>query len=868
MKRQVVLPLALLLIAAACQPRAIGLARTAYGPTPSRESRQSPLGPYDVVELPLGGIPEPEPHAIFHPEFVDPASGAYVQVLRVIPDPRPIPLERWLYAHLPGEGPTAHPEAGELRPRFEDGGYSALAVYVRVRAPGGRSAMDPFYPSLDSSGGVLGAWPPLEVFEGHGGLPCAPPVDSSQPQAYPPPLPRYEPQTQLLAPGESREGWLLCLSPETDSGASWLTWLDRSHAGEAEGRITAWRAVERPLAGTWHLLPAGTVLAWNDLEAKAPEAPSADPAPPFPEGALASPSIPEATSGFVYQSPVWISVGMGMSSFEGLGGSGGGRTKLHEYEPSLTYDGCDAIGAWFSLQEPPGIRCQPWEERRYGGFFLQFSVPGMEDVRGNWDHLALADDFKVEIYLDEDLDGRIATFDGVHIFSEFTWLRTPIPAGVDTLWLTFERSGGAVAEAALPVWAVQLLDDAPEPTTAEELCGSLECLNLSESNLDRPDNRALAIDGLVPLLPMNQAASGIQIRDIWAARGEIPLNDNLHGQDFIPTKRRDPWLLIEIAAITERAGELQLLYPRGDGIFALEPLDLIALYRGDSGQIAARHGVHVASRVASEGIALMGTLPIDVSLDDAVLILPRTGPAWQLAAARDAVPSEETPPTEPDIPASPQPARPALGPPEMPIGERLSRAFPGFADGPSGRLGGPDSGDWPAMRHLGDSANIAGKTFTVRRAKIVTGELYPIAYEPRTGMRRSAPDGLRTDPFHFGDNSEVFIPPNASLIMVQIDVDPEAIELPSGRAGCQTPGERDFGDMLRLSYPGYGEIPPLRTSSDEDFGEYASPTLYCLSSGWLYFHVGSLDIHPDELWFEIVDDANDEFAVWTLSPFP
>jgi len=49
------------------------------------------IGPYDIIELPLGSVPEPPVDTIFHPEFQDPASGAFVQVLRVLEDPREFP---------------------------------------------------------------------------------------------------------------------------------------------------------------------------------------------------------------------------------------------------------------------------------------------------------------------------------------------------------------------------------------------------------------------------------------------------------------------------------------------------------------------------------------------------------------------------------------------------------------------------------------------------------------------------------------------------------------------------------------------------------------------------------------------------------
>ena len=214
-------------------------------------------------------------------------------------------------------------------------------------------------------------------------------------------------------------------------------------------------------------------------------------------------------------------------------------------------------------------------------------------------------------------------------------------------------------------------------------------------------------------------------------------------------------------------------------------------------------------------------------------------------------------------------------PPVMSPAERAQLAFPGFRPGGGGtgllpgRMMSGDFANWPPMLFIGDSAEIAGKTFTVNEFKIVPGGNGPLAYEPATGRKRSAPDGLRTNLFDFSKNTEVFIPPNATLVMVQVDVEPEAIEHPSGEAGCQTPGERDYGGIMRVSYPRFGNANVLRTSSDENFYDFGSPTIYCISSGWLYFHVGTLDIDPGQLWFEIVDDEYDrKVALWTLTSQP
>ena len=210
-------------------------------------------------------------------------------------------------------------------------------------------------------------------------------------------------------------------------------------------------------------------------------------------------------------------------------------------------------------------------------------------------------------------------------------------------------------------------------------------------------------------------------------------------------------------------------------------------------------------------------------------------------------------------------------PPAMSAAERMQLAFAGFAADGERLRGFPNrmqgTGAWPPMRWIGDSAEIAGKTFTVRDARLVAGSGRPMAYEPATGRMRPAPEGLRTNLFDFSRNTEVFIPPNSTLVMIQVDVEPEGIEPPAGFAGCMTKGERDYSRELRISAQDLGENQVLLTDRDENFADYRSPRLYCLSSGWLYFHVGRLGADPGKLWFEIVDEEIEgELAIWTLIP--
>lgn len=218
--------------------------------------------------------------------------------------------------------------------------------------------------------------------------------------------------------------------------------------------------------------------------------------------------------------------------------------------------------------------------------------------------------------------------------------------------------------------------------------------------------------------------------------------------------------------------------------------------------------------------------------------------------------------------------QPTPEPPAPPAEERIRLAFPGFEPGVPevdslfpGRVVDRDFADWPPMRYLGDSAHIAGKTFTVQEVLLVPGETYAIVYEPATRNKRAAPGGLRTNLFDFSKNTGVFIPPNTTLVMVRIEVEPEAILPPPREIGCFSPDERVYDVLFRVSYPRRGETQVILTSHVENFGRFGSPTHFCLTDGWSYFHIGDIGIDPSSLWFEIVDGEVDmAVALWTLSP--
>lgn len=218
-------------------------------------------------------------------------------------------------------------------------------------------------------------------------------------------------------------------------------------------------------------------------------------------------------------------------------------------------------------------------------------------------------------------------------------------------------------------------------------------------------------------------------------------------------------------------------------------------------------------------------------------------------------------------------------PPSLSTRERYRMAFP-YA-----KVGLPrflnqmvydDVQEWPHMRYLGDSMEIEDRTFTILDAKIVPGRNVPMAYEPATGRFRQAPRGFFTKSVNVASNTEIFIPPGASLVMVKVDVEPEwGHKGENGLLVCEDDQNPTMLHQLRVAYPGLGETLVLQTSLNlHHFGEFSPTSIVCMGDGWLYFHVATQDVDPTRLWFIYADVERipwaefTEFAVWTLAQRP
>jgi hypothetical protein len=630
------------LLAAGCG-RPVGGVPSGVDSVDLTEAPEAEIGPYDSIELPLESVPEPPAEVIFHPEFQDPGSGAFVQVLRVLEDPRDIPLEWWLYFMSSGQGATLHPDAEAWRDRLEEEETSSLAVYVKVRAASNRRVRDPFSLSDDVNDDLSRIWSPLEVADPRSeqDLPCIPHRNAAgretftatdidpglDPQAYSPPLPWYTSEDQYLDPGEIREGWLLCLSavPAEEVRLEWRARLEDAKVDEV---TVAWANLHSMPVGEWHLLPDMTVVAWNmgDWE----QLPESGPAPPPGFAATPTSVIPAEEARTVYQGPVWVSVGIGMSHRRGTTGNISRTPIISDNHGSVSPGDCPGVGVWYRHKDPFEVVCSATTDGRFGRFFLQFDFPGMKELLETWDRMALHERVTLELFMQSDLDGLLATFQGIQIQSKFTWLRADLPDDTLKVWLALTDVEGAGLVGPFPVWEVSLYDAAFDSTTTASICVDRSCLDIDELDMDPTDREALRLKMPIPIMDLGAAAHGITVRDAWTTDQTILVNDNLHGQDFLPQKRSKPWLFIEIATETDRAGDFYLLYPTVDGTYTVEPTELVALYQGSGGEIAVRYGVHAEVRGTEEGFTLLGTLPSGVSLNDVYLVLRNSGPAWRL----------------------------------------------------------------------------------------------------------------------------------------------------------------------------------------------------------------------------------------------
>ncbi|HDN04550.1 MAG TPA: hypothetical protein ENF27_01265, partial [Chloroflexi bacterium] len=162
----------------------------------AKAGQDPPVGLYTVINLPLEDLPQYSPGFFYNPKIAEYSSGASLQVLYVLKDPRDVPLMRYGYwdrarslAVGPNDKILGDTDYSETLGAILDLDPITINVYVRVWAPDNASSPDPLFwgdewgerPSLVVAGDGLD----MNQFGGTYGLSCAVPEYATGQNPYP-----------------------------------------------------------------------------------------------------------------------------------------------------------------------------------------------------------------------------------------------------------------------------------------------------------------------------------------------------------------------------------------------------------------------------------------------------------------------------------------------------------------------------------------------------------------------------------------------------------------------------------------------------------------------------------------------------------
>lgn len=170
------------------------------------------IGPYTVIQLPLEDLPALNENLAFHPIIDQYESGATLQIMYVLEDPRDVPLARYAYftedrgVIAPNDLPSTidRPEYTQEMEEILSQNPKTINVYVRAMAPADQSVPDPLFGDLerlDSEGnGFIRPYNPnrpalVVYFPGSGHpLNCAVPeyINGPEPYLLPPEISGWE----------------------------------------------------------------------------------------------------------------------------------------------------------------------------------------------------------------------------------------------------------------------------------------------------------------------------------------------------------------------------------------------------------------------------------------------------------------------------------------------------------------------------------------------------------------------------------------------------------------------------------------------------------------------------------------------------
>jgi len=489
------------------------------------------MGPRDVAEIPIESVPAWVSEGVSR-YTLDPQNDYSVEleVLAVIRDPRDIPADRFLYAPTGYRGEVlVHPQADAIRSSLGERGHSAVAVYVRTKAPDnpcdGCIYRDPFdVVSLELNPDYDPGHPwPLGVSYGLDGiaeLPCLSPAaigsdvrpftapDTGKrirPDEYLPPIPQYTVRGDEnldtsglhrgeIAPGEVREGWVMCLAPDVP--------VDQVRLGGN------WTPFDAMAVGEWMLLKDRQVMGWNSEER------------PLRWGGGEPTRVDEQV---VYEGDVWITVAQALRHRENprVGDDGTTRESLtHELIVQMYFDGMDdLLRVWDELEVPDvdvAVVTEPEEE----GYRLVWGGGGarQEEVRAEGQSVLLGPSGASEPL------GEVWAF--------------PVGQGIQG------ESGPIVG------WRVAFEEIDERDLTTDEICAQTECISVPVGFIDEE------VGTLLPVIPPGTQAFGVTVQS--ARFLEYPHLEN-RGLDMVLNERdfgSERTIVIEVDAEGMSAGPM------------------------------------------------------------------------------------------------------------------------------------------------------------------------------------------------------------------------------------------------------------------------------------------------------------------------
>jgi hypothetical protein len=670
LRRQVVLVSALVLlaiIAQQCITDSARLHKELFGGVlrTYAQGEGEGMGPYDSAVLPLEDIPGPGDEVYRRPL---PLSEEYAQteVLRVLQDPRTVPLERFLYYKHPSEVArepgwlqddqraafeesagllkqvVMHPEADLILARFHDAPYSIVAVYVRVLGgtyevetvdsqgnTGVRQAdktdpfyvkhptddyhptrIDPFSDSTDWRYPPWQPWSPLAVGDTESDLtfPCMPQqiLDPGDPYPIPDTGEDFDPQSYL--PPKPR------YSPEKTIGEGaaregWLLCLAPEVPADSVELVVQYRdpfTGERSGArSVWkptEYLQMGDWYLLKDVEVVGWNGRVER----YPRKDFED--NPPEDAKVVYQGPVWVSAAMAMG-----------------YRP------VDALVAD--------------EGARYDqvNIALQIHFEDIETLMQEWDLLAIKDPLKASVFSEEVLseDTHIWKADDLNVWAEGYWFSVEtLPSKPETLWVSLSGVEGGFIEwgtnrvwrGSTPVWRLDIQDTGERVTNTDEVCEYTECADLNGEISSPPREpgwqRRGVFDGAVPIIAPNVYANGVMMTsahyfdEVFQKTAVVPLHKR--GPDG-----RDKLILVEGESINGDFLKFESYCDISGSLTFAGEADPRTLHGDLNGVFAVIDGIHSRVRKSTRGLVFFGDVYTLCGSEDLLILMMDTGPVWR-----------------------------------------------------------------------------------------------------------------------------------------------------------------------------------------------------------------------------------------------